>query len=110
MLTDVVQEYRRSYDLHILPQICWLPPTGPYYPDIFPFNLHMYAKHHFSGTWKNKNDKKETAQASSQGTGALGRIREILCDIRDFHYKLPPSPVWREDFSFRRKNVLRSKP
>lgn len=109
MLTDVVQKYRRQYDLHILPQICWLPPRGSYYPDIFPFNLHMYAKHHFSGTWKRSNDKIETARAGSQKMGVLDRIREILCDIRDFRYKLPPSPVWREDFSFPNKNVFRSK-
>lgn len=99
MLTDVVQKYRKQYSLHILPQICWLPPTKPGYPNIFPFNLHMYAKHHFSGTWKN-----EKACESTRKKGFLTQMRETLFEIPELLYKLPPSPIWREDFYFWRKN------
>jgi inositol phosphorylceramide mannosyltransferase catalytic subunit len=104
MLTDVVQKYRREYDLHILPQICWLPPTKPDYPNSFPFNLHMYAKHHFSGSWKQEpaQGHDEKAEAIVTGTAAPS---SFLCDIRELYYKLPPSPVWREDFCFRRKTA-----
>jgi mannosyltransferase OCH1-like enzyme len=104
MLTDVVQKYRKQYDLYILPQICWLPPTKPDYPNIFPFNLHMYAKHHFSGTWKN-----EKACESTRKKSFLTPMRETLFEIPELLYKLPPSPVWREDFYFWRKNASQKK-
>lgn len=104
MLTDVVQKYRREYDLHILPQVCWLPPTGPYYPNIFPFSLHMYAKHHFSGTWKSKTDWKDKTPEGKPRAGFPAWIGEFLERISDLYYKLPPSPLWREDFRFRKKN------
>jgi len=130
MLTDVVQQYRKKYALHVLPQICWLPPSDPYYPNIFPFNLHMYAKHHFSGTWKNKNNNchsreytdnlkasrghkpgrdRNDRKMSVWGVGYVGRLKEALCAIREIYYKLPPSPVWREDFCFWRKNAPHNK-
>jgi inositol phosphorylceramide mannosyltransferase catalytic subunit len=105
MLTDVVQQNRENYDLHILPQICWLPPNDPYYPNVFPFNLHMYARHHFSGTWKNDNDKNEKFFVTLRSAGFLEGIKETLCGIRELYYKLPPSPVWREDFCFRKENT-----
>jgi mannosyltransferase OCH1-like enzyme len=109
MLSDVVHLYQRQYDLHILPRICWIPPTRPDYPNIFPFNLHMYAKHHFSGTWKDNNGKNGKAFVRPQGRGFPERIKETLFDIRELYYKLPPSPVWREDFFPGRKNPLRSR-
>lgn len=36
--------------LTLLPQICWLPPTS--YPNRWPLNIHMAARHHFIGSWK----------------------------------------------------------
>jgi mannosyltransferase OCH1-like enzyme len=124
MLTDVVQKYRKKYDLHILPQICWLPPSDPYYPNVFPFNLHMYAKHHFSGTWKNKNNNRHSREYPNNlkvtrghvggnpekigvgGVGLFGLLKETLCGIREIYYRLPPSPIWREDFYFHKKRPL----
>ena len=124
MLTDVVQKYRKQYNLRILPQICWLPPSDPYYPNVFPFNLHMYAKHHFFGTWKNRNNNchsreypdnlevtrghkpgqaRNDGKMSVGGAGLFDRMKETLCGIREIYYKLPPSPVWREDCCFRKK-------
>ncbi len=112
MLTDVVQKYRQQYNLHILPQICWLPPSDPYYPNVFPFNLHMYAKHHFSGTWKNKNNNCHSGGGVNPGktnvesVGLFDLLKETLCGIREIYYKLPPSPVWREDFCLRKKRSV----
>jgi inositol phosphorylceramide mannosyltransferase catalytic subunit len=111
MLTDVVQKYRQQYELNILPQICWLPPTSPDYPNSFPFNLHIYAKHHFSGTWKKENEDLPDTSCNGLQCGAwpIMQMRKMakaclsLCDIRELYYKLPPSPVWREDFYFWRK-------
>jgi len=34
----------------VLPQTYWLPPR--WYPNLFPLNQHLYARHHFWGTWK----------------------------------------------------------
>ncbi len=121
MLTDVVQKYRRPYELHILRQICWLPPTSPDYPNSFPFNLHMYAKHHFSGSWKNESNNGHSGQARNHQKSRSREPRFIdglietakacfrSCDIRELYYKLPPSPVWREDFYFWRKKALQDK-
>ncbi len=39
----------------LLPQINLMSPSS--YPNIFPINLNMYARHHCSGTWK--KDKKK---------------------------------------------------
>ena len=39
-------------DILILPQIQLLSPKS--YPNIFPFNTRMYARHHCSGTWKDR--------------------------------------------------------
>ncbi len=39
----------------LLPQINLMSPN--FYPNIFPINLNMYARHHCSGTWK-KNKKR----------------------------------------------------
>ena len=44
--------------LQILPQICWLSPR--WYPNIFPVNIHMYARHHFWGTWKAEPESRRT--------------------------------------------------
>ena len=34
----------------LLPQICWMAPT--LYPNWWPLNLQMTARHHFLGSWK----------------------------------------------------------
>ncbi|MBU6351350.1 MAG: hypothetical protein KGS73_14525 [Chloroflexi bacterium] len=34
----------------LLPQICWMAPTT--YPNWWPLNRHMAARHHFLGSWK----------------------------------------------------------
>lgn len=39
-------------DITLLPQIHLLSPKE--YPNFFPFNLRMYARHHCAGTWKNR--------------------------------------------------------
>ena len=36
--------------VHVLPQIYWLSPRE--YPNVFPLNVRMYARHHYAGTWK----------------------------------------------------------
>lgn len=51
MLTDVVQENRHALDLTVLPRDCWAP-RDLWPPRFFPFDRHMYARHHFAGTWK----------------------------------------------------------
>jgi len=51
-LTRLLQEHRELFpDFVLLPQIHWMPPTRPTYPNLFPFNVHIYCKHHFAGTW-----------------------------------------------------------
>jgi mannosyltransferase OCH1-like enzyme len=117
MLTDVVQKYRKRYDLRILPQIYWLTPTGNDYPNHFPFNLHMYAKHHFAGTWKNENEKLKASCLNSRlrGNRFIVLIRNvakfffIIFNIRGFCYKMMMSPVWTGNFYFWRKNTSRKK-
>lgn len=34
----------------LLPQVYWMPPTS--YPNCWPFNRHIYARHYFLGSWK----------------------------------------------------------
>ena len=36
--------------LSLLPQIFWIPPL--HYPLCWPFNINVYARHHFLGSWK----------------------------------------------------------
>ncbi len=51
-LTRLYQaEHQRFDDITLLPQIHWIPPMRPAWPDCFPFNIHIYCKHHFAGTW-----------------------------------------------------------
>ena len=95
MLTNIVQDNRERLGLTVLPRICWAPPTTGY-PAIFPFSLHMYARHHFEGTWKKKD-----AQAGDQGRG---EPRSQDWDLWDVFYKLPPSPIWMSDLFFWRKD------
>jgi inositol phosphorylceramide mannosyltransferase catalytic subunit len=81
LLTRVFQECRDSFpDVTLLPQIHWLPPRIPGYPNCFPFNIHMYCKHHSVGTWKLQ-----------------------VPDTRSFRQRMlelwhPPLPWLREDF------------
>jgi inositol phosphorylceramide mannosyltransferase catalytic subunit len=51
MLTDLVQDRRDALDLTVLPRSCWAPRDG-WPPRVFPFDRHVYARHHFAGTWK----------------------------------------------------------
>jgi inositol phosphorylceramide mannosyltransferase catalytic subunit len=113
MLTDVVQAYRQSHPVRILPQICWLPPTRPDYPNRFPFNLHMYAKHHFAGTWKPALAPHDDPGApgpqspAPQGPkGAWATLRAACREIPgpvEWLYLLPPSPLWPEDLLLLKK-------
>jgi inositol phosphorylceramide mannosyltransferase catalytic subunit len=98
MLTNVVLECRQSLGLTVLPRICWAPPNRGY-PDCFPFNLHVYARHHFAGTWK-KN------RSAPRDAGGL-RCRLRRWDLGEIIYKLPPSPVWKSDLLFWRKEASR---
>ena len=41
--------------LTILPQIYWMPPTS--YPNWWPLNRNMVARHHFMGSWKSEDAK-----------------------------------------------------
>tara|TARA_Y100000996_G_scaffold415277_1_gene409116 strand:- start:4143 stop:5747 length:1605 start_codon:yes stop_codon:yes gene_type:complete len=77
MITRLYHE--GNHDVHILPSIVWMPPTSPNYPDVFPFNIHMYAKHHFAGTWKENNESNEN--------------KTLAC----LYHTIPPSPIWLED-------------
>jgi inositol phosphorylceramide mannosyltransferase catalytic subunit len=53
LLTRVFQDAcERLPDVTLLPQINWLPPMRPAYPNWPPFNWQMYCRHHFAGTWK----------------------------------------------------------
>ena len=98
MLTNVVQECRQSLGLTILPRICWAPPNWGY-PDCFPFNLHMYARHHFAGTWK-KTRPVRLEPGEFRSWLRKGNLRELF-------YKLPPSPVWKRDLLFWKKEAPR---
>jgi inositol phosphorylceramide mannosyltransferase catalytic subunit len=96
MLTDVVQDHRGNLGLTVLPRICWAPPS--WYPDCFPFNLHMFARHHFSGTWK------EEQPGSAREVSFQAGLR-----LRELYYRLPPSPLWKRDFlPLRRRGVNRT--
>jgi len=49
MLTRLV--YEQSWPgVTVLRQICLMPPR--HYPDIWPFNVNVHARHHFFGGWK----------------------------------------------------------
>lgn len=37
-------------DIGVVAQIYWMPPT--WYPNRWPVNLNMYARHHFMGSWR----------------------------------------------------------
>lgn len=41
--------------LRLLPQICWMAPTS--YPNLWPLNMNMFARHHFMGSWKTQATK-----------------------------------------------------
>ena len=62
--------YGRSWpNLRTVQQICWAPPRR--YPNVFPLNKNMFARHHFEGSWK------------VGGARSLGRIwveRDRLCN------------------------------
>ncbi|KTD12100.1 Glycosyltransferase sugar-binding region containing DXD motif protein [Legionella gratiana] len=58
MLTRLYYQLKYTKDIHILSQIYWMPPLN--YPNIWPFNINMYAKHHFHGSWKKTNTKKKS--------------------------------------------------
>ena len=115
MLTDVVQKYRKQYDVHILPQINWLPPISADYPNCFPFNLRMYAKHHFAGTWKNENMEAPRLRRRLSGNRPLTLLKNIakffylFFNIRGLYYKILSSPVWKGNLYFRRKNTSQKK-
>jgi mannosyltransferase OCH1-like enzyme len=50
-LTRVFQEMRDEFpDVTLLPQIHWTPPKD--YPNRFPWNVQIYCRHHFAGTWR----------------------------------------------------------
>jgi len=97
MLTDVVQDNREDLGLTVLPRICWAPPRGGY-PDCFPFNLHMYARHHFAGTWKK-------SRSAAPGRGLRPWFQ--AWGPGELFYRLPPSPVWTSDLIFWRKEPRR---
>jgi len=52
LLTRVWETFDPSLKpgVQILPQIVWLSPHE--YPNVFPLNVNMYARHHNAGTWK----------------------------------------------------------
>lgn len=62
MLTRLFYELKKqdTKDIHILSQIYWMPPT--LYPNYWPINVAMYAKHHFLGSWKDSVPKKMSLQ------------------------------------------------
>jgi inositol phosphorylceramide mannosyltransferase catalytic subunit len=52
MLTRLYEELAPSPGdgVAVLSQIHWMPPTV--YPDRWPLNINVYARHHFCGSWK----------------------------------------------------------
>jgi inositol phosphorylceramide mannosyltransferase catalytic subunit len=44
---------RRQAEIGILAQLYWMPPTS--YPNRWPVNARMYARHHFQGSWKSRS-------------------------------------------------------
>lgn len=96
-LTNIVQDNRDRLGLTVIPRICWAPPNWGY-PDCFPFNLHMYARHHFAGTWK------KNLPLGEEERGFRSVIR--AWDPREIAYRLPPFPLWLSDLLFwKRKDV-----
>jgi len=91
LLTDFAQENRERLALAVLPRICGAPPTR-LYPNGFPLNLHMYARHHFSWAWK---DKDGPSQEEWRGWSLLKRLAST-----ELYYWLPPTPVWKSDLCF----------
>lgn len=84
-LTRVFQEvHERFPELTLLPQIYWNPPNRPSYPNWFPFNVHLYCRHHFAGTWRTAGE--------AASIGLWQRFRER------WHH---PWPWFREDFRWR---------
>ena len=60
-LTRLFQAERDHFpDIRLLPQIHWVPPMRPAWPDFFPFNIHIYCKHHFAGTWTDGLDETDS--------------------------------------------------
>lgn len=49
-------EPEAQQQLTILPQIYWMPPTS--YPNWWPLNSNMVARHHFMGSWKSEDAKR----------------------------------------------------
>jgi mannosyltransferase OCH1-like enzyme len=81
-LTRVFQEVREQFPgMTLLPQIHWMPPNRPSYPNCFPFNVHIYCRHHFVGSWKTGRNEEHV--------GLGQRFRE-----RWYH----PWPWLRSDF------------
>lgn len=87
-LTRLFQGAREQFpEMMLLPQIHWMPPKD--YPNLFPFNVHMYCRHHFAGTCR--------SAGGTESGNLWRRFRE-----RWYH----PWPWLREDFSIR---VIRSR-
>jgi hypothetical protein len=109
LLTHLVHEHGGKFPLRLLPQICWMPPSLPSYPDLFPFTRHIYAKHHFAGTWKTGGKHK-----LSFGRLIRSLVHEVWQDLREarspaevlayLRAKLPPAPLWRDDLAFWRRS------
>jgi hypothetical protein len=105
LLTHLVHAYGARFPFRLLPQICWMPPTLPAYPNVFPFTRHIYAKHHFAGTWKPGGKHKlalpglirSEVHDAWQDLRAARHPGEILAHLRA---KLPPAFLWREDLAF----------
>jgi mannosyltransferase OCH1-like enzyme len=55
MLTRLFYE-RPFAKVSVLAQAYWAPSRD--YPDIWPFNANVYARHHFAGTWKGDEPRK----------------------------------------------------
>lgn len=91
----------RQLLIRLLPQICWIPPTRPGYPNCFPFNLHMYAKHHFAGTWKKTRRRSEghlTIHAGGQPCSSDRGFTKTMgsrWDVRE----IPPRQFGKRTFS-----------
>ena len=59
MLTRLFYE-RRIPDVGVLAQTYWAPSRD--YPDVWPFNANVYARHHFVGSWKGDEARKPFAR------------------------------------------------
>ncbi|PTX91654.1 glycosyltransferase [Opitutus sp. ER46] len=116
LLTRLLHEHAAEFPYRLVPQICWTPPTRPPYPDLYPFMRHVWAIHHFAGTWKPNYRHIEPVgrvlrNAAAELRQNVREARSVTEVVQHLAVKIPPSPVWAEDLAFwRRRAGVRTVP